>query len=1031
MATKPFKAGDLILMCKGGVKDLTKSEDEALREEASMSRDRRREETYAGVLGPGRDFSVIRSARKGCSQLLLGPARFVNHDCDPNAEFHRLGSSQMVFKCLRPIGLNEEITTYYGDNYFEWGNAECMCLTCEVRGKGAFSKPELAGGLAIDGDAVAGMETGVGPGTEPGGDRQAGMRRSSQRKKASSPSTPDPLHSHGSTNGSGHPTPTTAMVQRNGTTFEKTFEHSISDREFDDTTLVYQRGPRCTCLTCGSPFWAPESWWTPDECRRCERHYRIFKADWPGRMPTEGGWSKKAQSKRKIREELQLAAAGVNTPEDEDDYDKILHPAKRRQLKHAGAKFDRRKLGSPSVSSNSSSSLSETTVDSPVKLSPLRDTKPTNATGGGVASKKRPQPMVKSNKRIAHRDKATSGGGDGTDEDAVDASLNTVSTNAAKSKVAAISAAHLSARAPTSRHQPMAYSDDESDLTDMSDDDDNVSTPVVERRSRSASSDASSSSDDKPSGPKMLGKEAKTETLALFWGAPTGDRRNRRQSNNGLESLARNVKREGSHLRKGSGSSQKHRRTASDLSQTGSQSGARKTSSASSGGKLVQQSFDSPLRDDEVGSRSPRSSVKPSASLGRRLDEGSISPPGLSPAAQRSGDDRDPSGSGEDALVVIRQGAGEGWAGPSPGARNSPSTGNTLPPGLATQGPARTSVKNLAMAWGAGIEEGEGRTRRKVSSKDSSGAAKKAPGGNEETGRSMTPEVKAGKLPASPLRFAEDEERKEDLALSKSVHSQLQQQHHQIHQKSASPVGAASFSPLAGPPPTHFASRPGIAPGQPIRKNLRWGSGKVSSSRPMSLAGPGAGPGAKGSASDSNIPRSHAHASSPQPTSQPQPQPQSPLSVAHQHNNGGGNGRTAVVGGGNNEASLRSISGPVLPPARERLNSPLAKAAMTAANNGGSNRGASPCDWSLSKDRASPISAMGPPTAAATATVVARSSPFSPKRDSPPVTSPSSKSMQAVGKGSEAAPFAPPSPSAIAAPMSPSTKGAVKVEENN
>ncbi len=101
LAMRTFKPGELISHCKGGLKDLTKSEDDALREEATASREIRKDSEYKGVLGPGRDFSVIRSARKGCSQLLLGPARFVNHDCNPNTEFYRMGST-MVFKVIRP-----------------------------------------------------------------------------------------------------------------------------------------------------------------------------------------------------------------------------------------------------------------------------------------------------------------------------------------------------------------------------------------------------------------------------------------------------------------------------------------------------------------------------------------------------------------------------------------------------------------------------------------------------------------------------------------------------------------------------------------------------------------------------------------------------------------------------------------------------------------------------------------------------------------------------------------------------------------
>jgi histone-lysine N-methyltransferase SUV420H len=45
-------------------------------------------------------------------------------------------------------------------------------------------------------------------------------------------------------------------------------------------------------------------------------------------------------------------------------------------------------------------------------------------------------------------------------------------------------------------------------------------------------------------------------------------------------------------------------------------------------------------------------------------------------------------------------------------------------------------------------------------------------------------------------------------------------------------------------PPVTFAARPGVVPGQPIRKNLRWGKGKVTTSRPMVATSPLAGPAA-------------------------------------------------------------------------------------------------------------------------------------------------------------------------------------------
>lgn len=778
VATKSFKAGDLIMYCKGGVKDLTRSEDDALREEAALSRERRKEQLYNGVLGPGRDFSVIRSARKACSQLLLGPARFVNHDCNPNCEFYRLGHSHMIFKCLRDISLNEEITTFYGENYFEANNSECMCATCEQTGKGAFFSLQKTD----DVEEPIPKETDSA--------KQSKKRRSSSRKRKSPPIV--------STN-----TPeTTLTIKRKGKQEEKTFKHFISARE-DDGDLSIHAGPKFTCVTCGEPSWAFAEWWTPDECRRCEHHFRIFKADWPNRFPTEGEWNDKARASR----------------------------AKRQQAEKHDPEWQRSRLGDSALSSPRSTP----DTDSPINLEPLQGTAtPTDASSKAKRKAGSVLATAVKKKRVVSDDDASTSGKD------------SYSSTVRKSR--------------SKKEARRRDSESESDLTSVSAND--VEEGLIAIRSSDRQSPSSSSSlNELTPGPKSLGKHAKTETLAMFWGASEGNKRVRKPRQSGLESLSANVRRpEGSM----------HRRTASDMSTT-----SHKSSRNSPTLQHKATSVPRPAHHHSTSSQSP-------------------------PSAWNEIESRAPPHSHAFAKGVSR----------SVSDNFVPSQKFTNHEGLATQGPERTSDKNLAKAWGADPSEGGRGGRRRAQREHSSAHLSPVRGEKESMSPKRLEQQYSPKPPPkrkerepssddgglTPKAVMDDVERRVDKTMSRSPqavsadspivngHSPIRApspahykaiaapnapvaEQHTLPTQTSTSTGQSNVSsppsersqspmrpplesglnrtssPLAGPPPVTVGPRPGVVPGQPIRKNLRWGKGKVTMSRPLGnssspLAGP-------------------------------------------------------------------------------------------------------------------------------------------------------------------------------------------------
>lgn len=76
------------------------------------------------------DFSIIFKEISQTEHLWLGPAAYVNHDCQPNCKLYTLKvNGKLCLQSVKDIYEGEEITWNYGKDYFKRG--ECECVTCK------------------------------------------------------------------------------------------------------------------------------------------------------------------------------------------------------------------------------------------------------------------------------------------------------------------------------------------------------------------------------------------------------------------------------------------------------------------------------------------------------------------------------------------------------------------------------------------------------------------------------------------------------------------------------------------------------------------------------------------------------------------------------------------------------------------------------------------------------------------------------------------------------------------------------------
>ncbi|KAJ2745796.1 histone lysine methyltransferase Set9, partial [Coemansia sp. BCRC 34490] len=244
VATGRFMLGSTIRLCTGGVARLSDAEIERMEREQA-------------------DFSVIWWSKKNSMCLLLGPARFVNHDCDANCRFTTQGADAICLQAQRTIEPGDEITTNYGDDYFGHNNCECLCATCEKYGRGWYAarqpalSPEETDSESADHPSLlpplssARMRT-----------RNKGLRSVTPRSCMPTPRL------RGSPDGSACAVCAASVVPA-----------SVSPPATPPANNAAESAPAAANAAGATTLCAPRALL----CQRCTRHQHVFGSTWPNR----------------------------------------------------------------------------------------------------------------------------------------------------------------------------------------------------------------------------------------------------------------------------------------------------------------------------------------------------------------------------------------------------------------------------------------------------------------------------------------------------------------------------------------------------------------------------------------------------------------------------------------------------------------------------------------------------------------------------------------------------------------------------